>query len=285
MTAGGALAGAVEPADEEIAIMKATTGGQKVELRPTLSGDDILALQDIVRRIPVGDHVFKYAASLSRATRPNEAEAPEFVKKCVSWGAGPRASQYLILGAKARAALYGRNYATTEDVAAVALPVLRHRILTNFNAEADGVTLSVDLARSDLLLETEVQRFAEPIERPGTPGRRFYRITPASILAARQQGSSLASLEIWFVQRTGLPISAAAQLLMSGPDTAAVELRRLLVLRVGNEHLADGLQQWPGTRPLIRARLGPTTLVVDEADVPVFVEHLKEIGVKVLFEA
>jgi hypothetical protein len=151
-------------------------------------------------------------------------------------------------------------------------------------AEADGVTLSVDLSRSDLLLETEVQRFAEPIERAGTPGRRFYRITPTSILTARQQGASLALLERWFVQRTGLPISAAAQLLMTGPDTAAVELRRQLVLRVGNEHLADGLQQWPGTRDLIVARLGPTTLVVEDAAVPALTERLKELGVKMMFE-
>jgi hypothetical protein len=151
-------------------------------------------------------------------------------------------------------------------------------------AEADGVTLSVDLARSDLMLETEMQRFAEPIERTGTPGRRYYRITPSSILTARQQGASLASLETWFVQRTGSPISAAAQLLMTGPDTAPVELRRQLVLRVGNEHLADGLQQWPGTRDLITARLGPTTLVVDEAAVPMLTERLKEVGVRMMFE-
>lgn len=134
-------------AAEELAIMKATTGGQSVKLNETLSGDEILALQDIVRRVPVGDHVFEYAMALARATRPNEPEAPDFVKNNISWGAGPRASQYLVLGAKARAALYGRNYATTEDVAAVALPVLRHRILTNFNAEAEGITADVIVKR------------------------------------------------------------------------------------------------------------------------------------------
>ena len=127
-------------AEEELQIMKSTTGGINAELKETLRAEDIIALQDIVRRVPVGDHVFRYAAALVRATRPNEPEAPAFVKECLSWGAGPRASQYLILGAKARAALYGRNYATTEDVAAVALPVLRHRIVTNFNAEAEGMT-------------------------------------------------------------------------------------------------------------------------------------------------
>jgi MoxR-like ATPase len=148
-------------AEEELAIMKATTGGQNVELKPTLSGEDIIALQDIVRRIPVGDHVFRYAAALARATRPNEGEAPDFVRECISWGAGPRASQYLILGAKARAALYGRNYASTEDVAAIALPVLRHRIVTNFNAEAEGMT-------SDKIVQMLIDR----TPRPNDPVRK-----------------------------------------------------------------------------------------------------------------
>jgi len=147
-------------ADEELAIMKATTGGQHVELKASLSGDDIIGLQDIVRRIPVGDHVFKYAASLARATRPNEAEAPAFVKECVSWGAGPRASQYLVLGAKARAALYGRFYATSEDVAAVALPVLRHRILTNYQATDAGLNP-----------DKVVQKLLETIPKPTEPRR------------------------------------------------------------------------------------------------------------------
>ena len=147
-------------AEEELQIMKATTGGVHAELKETLKAEDIIALQDIVRRVPVGDHVFRYAAALVRATRPNEAEAPPFVRECLSWGAGPRASQYLILGAKARAALYGRNYATTEDVAAVALPVLRHRVVTNFNAEAEGMT-------SDKI----VQKLLQTIPRPTEPKR------------------------------------------------------------------------------------------------------------------
>jgi MoxR-like ATPase len=147
-------------ADEELAIMKATTGGQTIELKESLRAEDILTLQEIVRRVPVGDHVFRYALSLVRATRPEEPEARPFVKECVSWGAGPRASQYLILGAKARAALYGRNYVTTEDVAAVASPVLRHRIVTNFNAEAEGMT-------SDKI----VQELLRVTPRPTDPSR------------------------------------------------------------------------------------------------------------------
>jgi MoxR-like ATPase len=147
-------------AAEELAIMKATTGGQHVDLKASLTGEDIIGLQDIVRRIPVGDHVFQYAAALARSTRPNEAEAPAFVKECVSWGAGPRASQYLVLGAKARAALYGRFYATTEDVAAIALPVLRHRILTNYQATDAGLNP-----------DKVVQRLLETIPKPTEPRR------------------------------------------------------------------------------------------------------------------
>jgi MoxR-like ATPase len=148
-------------AEEEVAIMKLTTGGQKFNLEARLHADDILHLQDIVRRVPVGDHVFRYAAELARATRPKEAGAPDFIQNWVGWGAGPRASQYLILGAKSRAALYGRNYVTTEDVATVAMPVLRHRIVTNFNAEAEGVTA-----------DTIITRLLERIPRPTDPPRR-----------------------------------------------------------------------------------------------------------------
>jgi MoxR-like ATPase len=126
--------------DEELLIMKATTTSNHVELSHVLTGDDIMRLQDIVRRVPVADHVFQYAMKLTRSTRPQENGVPDFIKEWVTWGAGPRASQYLILGAKARAALYGRFAATTDDVAAVAHPVLRHRIITNFKAEAENVT-------------------------------------------------------------------------------------------------------------------------------------------------
>ncbi len=152
------------------------------------------------------------------------------------------------------------------------------------DVEPDGVTLSVDLARSDLLLETELQRFAEPMPTANGQARGQYRLTPASIALTRQQGLTLSYLETWFAQRTGMPISAAALLLMSGPDTVAVELRRQLVLHVANQHLADGLQQWPGTRDLMVARLGPRTLAVAEESVPLLAERLKELGVAVRFE-
>ncbi len=93
----------------------------------------------IVRKVPVADHIARYALRLVRRTRREQPDVPEFVRDYVSWGAGPRASQYLVLGAKARAVLHGRNFVNVEDVRAVAFPVLRHRIMTNFNAEAEGV--------------------------------------------------------------------------------------------------------------------------------------------------
>ncbi|SVC98985.1 uncharacterized protein METZ01_LOCUS351839, partial [marine metagenome] len=126
--------------DEEVDIVKSTTGGQQQDLHHVVSGKEISELQQLVRRVPVTDHVVEYAVSLARKTRPVEEDAPQFIKDWVNWGAGPRASQYLILGAKARAVLHGSYTPSPADVRAMALPVLRHRIVTNFNADADGVT-------------------------------------------------------------------------------------------------------------------------------------------------
>jgi MoxR-like ATPase len=125
--------------EEELEIVRRTTTDSHVQLKPTLDGEEILQLQQIVRRIPAPDHVMRYAMQFTRLTRREKGEVPDFVTDYVSWGAGPRASQYLVLGAKARAALHGRYAATCDDVRAVALPVLRHRIMTNFNAEAEGL--------------------------------------------------------------------------------------------------------------------------------------------------
>ena len=127
-------------AEEELQIVKTTTTGPGAPLTKVLSPEQILALQDLVRRVPVPDHVVKYAVDLVRATRPKEADAPDFVRQHVSWGAGPRASQYLVIGAKARAILSGRYVASLEDVRALAKPVLRHRMVTNFHAESEGIT-------------------------------------------------------------------------------------------------------------------------------------------------
>lgn len=125
--------------DEEFEIVKRTTTDVPSSVQATLSAEEIVSLTAIVRRVPVADHVTRYALQLARLTRREKGDVPDFIRDYVSWGAGPRASQYLVLGAKARAVLHGRFHAALEDVQAVALPVLRHRIVTNFNAEADGV--------------------------------------------------------------------------------------------------------------------------------------------------
>jgi MoxR-like ATPase len=124
---------------EEVEIVETTTSAYAPDLERVLSAKDISELQRLVRRVPVPRHVVEYAVNFARATRPGDGGVA-FVKDWVSWGAGPRASQYLILGAKTRAILSGRYTPTCEDVRSVARPVLRHRIVTNFNAEADGIT-------------------------------------------------------------------------------------------------------------------------------------------------
>ena len=126
--------------DEELQIVKQTTADVETVVKSTLSAGDILELSHLIRRVPVADHLARYAIQLARQTRVGRAATPEIIRKYVSWGAGPRASQYLVLAAKARAALQGRFCVEGEDIRAVAHPVLRHRVLTNFNAEADGVT-------------------------------------------------------------------------------------------------------------------------------------------------
>ena len=126
--------------DEEREVIKTTTSAREVEVKPILDAAAMLECQHAVRRLPVADHVVDYAMRLVRQTRVGESGVPDFVTENVSWGAGPRACQFLVLGAKARAALQGRNTATCDDIKSVALPVLRHRILTNFAAESAGVT-------------------------------------------------------------------------------------------------------------------------------------------------
>jgi MoxR-like ATPase len=132
--------------DEEYHVIEATTSAAKPRVERVVSGPELLAMQDLVLQVPAAPHVMRYATRLVRATRPKplEGEAavpvPDFVKKYVSWGAGPRAGQSLILAAKARALLHGRTYVSVDDVKTVAPPVLRHRVITNYTAEADGVT-------------------------------------------------------------------------------------------------------------------------------------------------
>jgi MoxR-like ATPase len=125
---------------EEFEIARRTTALITEDIAPVMSGQSILDLQHLVRRVPVTDHVIHYTLALVRQTRVSEPGAPKFIKDYLSWGAGPRAVQYLILGGKARALLYGRTHVQCEDIQALALPVLRHRILTNFTAASEGWT-------------------------------------------------------------------------------------------------------------------------------------------------
>jgi MoxR-like ATPase len=142
--------------DEEREIVRRTTAGSLAGIRKVLDPDRILELQALVPRVPVPEHVIDFAVDLARRTRPLEPLAPQYVKDHVSWGAGPRASQFLVLAAKARAVLEGRFAATVADVRAMARPVLRHRIITNFHAEASGISASdvvkqlIDETRSKL---------------------------------------------------------------------------------------------------------------------------------------
>jgi MoxR-like ATPase len=138
---------------QEIEIVNTTTGVRAPAIERVMSAADIVRLQQVVRQVPVSEHVVRYAVRLARATRPNDG-GPAFVRDWVAWGAGPRASQYLVLGAKARAILRGRETPAVEDVQAVAPAVFRHRIVTNFNAEAEGV-------KADRIVEMLVREVPE----------------------------------------------------------------------------------------------------------------------------
>ncbi|MDA0837549.1 MAG: MoxR family ATPase [Planctomycetota bacterium] len=126
--------------DEEFSVARRTTSTEHSEVDRVLSGEEIIKLQDFVRQVPISDHVVRYVLSIVRQTRIGEVGVPEFVTEWLSWGAGPRAVQYLILGGKARALLHGRSFVSTEDIQALARPVLRHRIVTNFSAQSEGIT-------------------------------------------------------------------------------------------------------------------------------------------------
>ena len=145
-------------AQEEREIVRRTTEDRKAEITSVLGASEIFELQNIVRRVPIADAVLDYALRLTRQTRLTTGEAPAWIKEWLQWGAGPRASQNLVLGAKARALLQGRFYVAAEDVRAVAKPVLRHRLITSFSAEADGITTDKVIDR--LLAEIEPNQSA-----------------------------------------------------------------------------------------------------------------------------
>ena len=139
---------------EEAEIVRVTTSAQKAAATPILSGEEIVHLQQLVRRVPVADHIIDYAVRLVRSSRPADGVAPDYIGEMVSWGAGPRASQYLVLAGKARAILSGRHSVAIEDIRSVALPVLRHRLVVNFHAEAQDINATTLVER--LLAEVPV---------------------------------------------------------------------------------------------------------------------------------
>jgi len=149
---------------EEREIVMATTQVARKEIQPVLQGRDILWIQQLVRQVPASQHMVDYAVDLARATRPKEPPSPDFVKNWLAWGAGPRAAQYLILGAKARAILHGRFAVTAEDIRTMAFPVLRHRIFTNFNADAEGIDV-------DQIIEKLLETIPEPTYGEAVPAR------------------------------------------------------------------------------------------------------------------
>jgi MoxR-like ATPase len=167
--------------DEELAIVRRTTTDLEAKITPTLNAAQILELTRIVRKVPIAEHVARYAIQLARLTRRQVPDAPEFVKEYVMWGAGPRASQYLVLGAKARAVLRGRHHVSKEDIRAVALPVLRHRIKTNFSADAEGVT-------TDELIQKLIKHVPEIVEDPRDDATQEQRGRVADVFRSPDAG-------------------------------------------------------------------------------------------------
>jgi MoxR-like ATPase len=146
------------PEEDEAAIAKVTTRQEKIELRKVLDGPEILALQQVVRSLPISDHVVLFATRLVRATRPNDPRSPDFIRKWIHAGAGVRASQYLVVAAKARAVIAGRLVVTCDDVRAAARPILRHRMFTNFTADSEGMD-------TDKIVQKLLETIAEPGEK------------------------------------------------------------------------------------------------------------------------
>ena len=153
---------------EEREIVMATTQSAKKEIQPVLQARDVLWIQQLVRQVPAAQHMVDYAVDLVRATRPKEPPSPDFVKNWLAWGAGPRAAQNIVLSAKARAILHGRFAVTAEDVRKVVYPVLRHRIFTNFNADAEGV--DVDQVIEKILVTIPEPTYGESVPSRATRG-------------------------------------------------------------------------------------------------------------------
>jgi MoxR-like ATPase len=133
--------------DDEVAVVTRTTSGKGEPVQRLFTGEQLLAFQQVVRKVPIAEDVARYAVRISAASRPGRDGVPDFINQWVSWGAGTRASQNLVLGAKTRCLLHNRTHVTADDIRAMALPVLRHRILVNYKAEAEGVTVEKVIAK------------------------------------------------------------------------------------------------------------------------------------------
>jgi MoxR-like ATPase len=145
------------PEDDEVAVVKQTTSRRPTPIEALFTGDDVRRFHDVVQKVPIAEDVIRYAVRLAAASRPGQANSPGFINDWVSWGAGTRAGQYVVLGAKARALLSGRNHATIDDIRALVYPTLRHRILVGYRAEAEGVSV-----------EHVIDRLLETVQPPGT---------------------------------------------------------------------------------------------------------------------
>src|SRR5438034_7954892 len=153
------------PEDEEVAVVARTTARNPEPILPLFTGDDVLRFHDIVRKVPVAEDLVRYAVRMAAASRPHPNGAPDFINEWVSWAAGRRAGQYLVLGAKVRALLRDRAHVTLEDIQALAQPTLRHRILLNYRAEAEGVTV-----------ESVVERLLETVKAVGASAKSLARL-------------------------------------------------------------------------------------------------------------
>jgi MoxR-like ATPase len=144
------------PEEDEVAVVEQTTARRPVNIEPLFTGDDVLRFHELVRQVPIAKNLIRYAVRLTGASRPQQPETPPFVNEWVNWGAGTRACQFLVLGAKARALLQGRTHVSADDIRTLAAPVLRHRILLNYRAEAEGTNV-----------ETIIRRLLETVKEPG----------------------------------------------------------------------------------------------------------------------
>jgi len=146
------------PEDDEVAVVTRTTSEMPASIEPLFTGEDVLRFHGIVRKVPIAEEIVRYAVKLAAASRPHQPGAPDFINEWASWGAGTRAGQFLVLGGKARALLKGRAHVTTDDIRTLAYPTLRHRILLNYRAEAEGITVENVIERLLAAIEPPIHR-------------------------------------------------------------------------------------------------------------------------------